>query len=110
MIGMALHGCVNALDNAGGQLARLTARQTRYGRIVDGYVDHLIWISIYLHLILRFLMGGMSPAVCFLGIAAALSHGLQSAAADYFRNSYLHFVKGRSRANLDSSSTLREDC
>src|SRR2546423_13643886 len=35
IVGMVLHVCSNALDNADGQLARLTRRQSREGRIVD---------------------------------------------------------------------------
>src|SRR6516162_6670533 len=49
IVGMLLHVCANALDNADGQLARLTGRQSREGRIIDSLVDHLIFISIYLN-------------------------------------------------------------
>src|SRR5262249_45498486 len=35
MVGMALHVCSNALDNADGQLARLTGTESRKGRIID---------------------------------------------------------------------------
>ena len=34
---------------------------------------------------------------------------LQGAAADYYRTSYLYFVKGRSFVDLDSSAALRLD-
>jgi hypothetical protein len=34
---------------------------------------------------------------------------LQGAAADYFRNAYLFFVKGRARADWDSSTNLRAE-
>ena len=108
--GMALHVLANALDNADGQLARMTGRTSRMGRIIDSLSDHLTWISIYVHLTLRYLAEGASPAVCLLAIAAALSHGLQGAAADYFRTSYLYFVKkGKSFVDLDSSAALRSD-
>src|SRR5690349_6686648 len=36
--GVVLHVFANALDNADGQLARLTGRQSREGRIVDSVV------------------------------------------------------------------------
>ena len=108
--GMALHVCANALDNADGQLARLTGAGSRKGRIIDSLADHLVFVSIYVHLALRYLVQGASPLVCLLAIAAGISHALQGAAADYFRTSYLYFVKkGKSFADLDSSAGLRLD-
>lgn len=108
--GMALHVCANALDNADGQLARLTGAGSRIGRIIDSLADHLVFVSIYVHLALRYLVEGASPLVCLLAIAAGISHALQGAAADYFRTSYLYFVKrAKSFADLDSSAALRSD-
>jgi CDP-alcohol phosphatidyltransferase len=107
--GMVLHICANALDNADGQLARLLNQKSRTGRVIDSLADHLIFLSIYVHLTLRCLVEGASPVVCLLALAAGVSHALQGAAADYFRNGYLYFVKGRSRADWDSSSSLRHD-
>lgn len=109
LIGMALHVIANALDNADGQLARLLNQNSRTGRLIDSVVDHVIWISIYVHLALRYLAQGGSTWVWALAIAAGLSHALQAAAADYYRNGYLYFVKGPSRTDFDSSSVLRED-
>jgi hypothetical protein len=107
--GMLLHVFANALDNADGQLARLTGRGSREGRIIDSLVDHIIFLNIYAQLTLRCLMEGASPTVCLLAIAAGISHGLQGAAADYYRNGYLYFVMGRSRAQLDSTENLRSE-
>src|SRR5437764_14940269 len=107
--GMVLHVCANALDNADGQLARLTHRQSRDGRIVDSIADHLVFVSVYVHLTLRYLFEGSSPAICLLALSAGVSHALQGAAADYYRNTYLYFVTARGRTDLDSSSELRSD-
>jgi hypothetical protein len=109
MAGMALHVCANALDNADGQLARLTCRESREGRIIDSIADHLTFVSIYLHLALRYLMQGSSPAIFLLAFAAGISHALQGAAADYYRNTYLYFVTSGARIDPDSSSRLRSD-
>ena len=109
IVGMALHVIANALDNADGQLARLTGRQSREGRILDSLADHLVFVSIYVHLALRYLIEGASPAICFLAVAAGISHAWQGAAADYYRASYLYFVKGKSFMDLDSSVALRSD-
>src|SRR5205085_6794784 len=99
LAGMILHVVANAFDNADGQLARLTNQQSRTGRILDPVVDHVIWLSIYIHLGLRLQLGGFSTA-WIIALAAGLSHGLQAGAADYCRNAYLYFGKGRSM--LDS--------
>ena len=107
--GMVLHVCSNALDNADGQLARLTRRESRKGRIIDSLADHLVFVSIYLHLVLRALAEGSSPAIWFLAIAAGISHALQGAAADYYRSTYLYFVANGTRAEIDSSSGLRSE-
>jgi phosphatidylglycerophosphate synthase len=107
IIGMAFHVCANALDNADGQLARLTHRENRDGRIIDSIADHLVFVSIYVHLTLRYLVAGFSPAICLLALAAGVSHALQGAAADYYRSSYLYFVTDRAGMGLDSSSALR---
>jgi len=109
IVGMALHVFANALDNADGQLARLTGNGSREGRVIDSLADHLIFVSIYVHLALRYLVEGASPLVCLLAVAAGISHALQGAAADYYRTSYLYFATGRSVAGLDSSVTLLSD-
>ena len=109
IIGMVLHVCANTLDNADGQLARLTHQESRQGRIIDSLADHLVFVSIYTHLTLRYLFEGSSPAICLLALAAGVSHALQGAAADYYRNTYLYFVTVRTQTDLDSSSELHLD-
>ena len=108
--GMMLHVCANTLDNADGQLARLTHRESRQGRIIDSVADHLVFVSVYLHLTLRCLFeGSSSPAIFLLAFAAGISHALQGAAADYNRSTYLYFVSSGARKGVDSSSDLRLD-
>jgi len=109
IIGMAVHVLANALDNADGQLARLTHRESREGRIVDSIADHLAFVSIYVHLAFRYVLGGSSPAVFLLALAAGVSHALQGAAADYYRSTYIYFVSDRAQMGLDFSSGLRSD-
>src|SRR5437667_11675399 len=74
--GMVFHVCANALDNADGQLARLTHRETREGRIIDSLADHIGFLSIYVHLTLRYVAEGSSPAICLLAMAAGISRAL----------------------------------
>lgn len=108
-IGMGLHIICNALDNADGQLARLTNKGSRAGRILDSISDHIVFVGIYVHLTLRCLAAGASPAVWLLAIAAGLSHAVQGGFADYARNAYLFLVAGRSRAEVDSAGRLRAE-
>src|SRR5947207_15007790 len=91
VVGMVLLVCANALDNADGQLARLTHRESREGRIIDSVADHMVFVSIYVHLTFLYRIVGSSPAICFLALAAGISHALQGAAADYYRSTYLYF-------------------
>jgi hypothetical protein len=109
IVGMVLHVCANALDNADGQLARLTQRESRKGRIIDSIADHLVFVSIYLHLVLRYVFEGSSPTIWFLALAAGISHALQGAAVDYYRSTYLYFVANGARIGIDSSTELRLD-
>src|SRR5437764_4523669 len=109
IVGMVLHVCANTLDNADGQLARLTHRESREGRIIDSIADHLVFVSVYLHLTLRCLFEGSSPAIFLLAFAAGISHALQGAAADYYRSTYLYFVTTGARTSVDSLSGLRSD-
>ena len=106
--GMVLHICANALDNADGQLARLTHQDSLKGRIIDSVADHLVFASIYVHLTLRYALEGSSPAIWLLALGAGISHALQGAAADYYRSTYLYFTSAAG-IELHSSSKLRLD-
>jgi CDP-alcohol phosphatidyltransferase len=106
--GMVMHVCANALDNADGQLARLTHRESRNGRIIDSIADHCVFASIYIHLALRCVFEGASPAVWLLALGAAVSHALQGAAADYYRSTFLYFANGAG-TDIDSASALHSD-
>jgi len=104
--GMFLHVCANALDNADGQLARLTNSGSREGRIIDSLCDHAGFLSIYIHLALRGFLHGGSPWILLLAFAAGMSHALQGAAADYYRNAYLFLARDRGNREWDSAETL----
>jgi CDP-alcohol phosphatidyltransferase len=104
--GMFLHVFANALDNADGQLARLTNRQSSSGRILDGIGDNLIYASIYVHLCLRFVAEGGSRGIWVVAVLAGLSHRFQSEAAEFCRDAYLRFAAGKLRS-LELSADLR---
>jgi hypothetical protein len=106
VVGMSLHIFANAMDNADGQLARLTNRQSPSGRVLDGIGDNLIYASVYVHLCFRFLAEGGSRGVWVVALLAGLSHRLQSEAAEFCRDAYLRFASGKLRS-LEISSDLR---
>jgi phosphatidylglycerophosphate synthase len=109
LLGIVLHVGANALDNADGQLARLLNQQSRKGRLLDGLVDYVIWLGIYLHLALRCTGPGGSSWIWVLAGMAILSHGWQAATADYCRNAYLYFAKSTREAGFDSSVALQNE-
>jgi phosphatidylglycerophosphate synthase len=94
VVGLLLIGVAEVLDSADGQLARLRGTSSRWGRILDGYVDNLRWISVYFFLLVRFVRGGafldVAPAhLLILVMLAGFSHSLQAAAADLVQGAYL---------------------
>ena len=106
---MGLHILSNAFDNADGQLARLTNTGSRAGpNPRQHFGSHYIFGD--LPAPRPALPGrGASPAIWLLALAAGLSHAVQGGFADYFRNAYLFFVAGPSRAEVDSSMRLRAE-
>ena len=106
-VGMALHVLTNALDNADGQLARLTNRGSLHGAIMDGFADYMVFLSVYVHLCLRYTAEGGTAAVWLLAVATAMSHAVQSMMIDYYRYGYMQFVAGKRSADANASETVR---
>ncbi|MEY2512589.1 MAG: hypothetical protein QOE26_3352 [Verrucomicrobiota bacterium] len=95
VVGMCLHVFANAMDNADGQLARLTNRYSPNGRVLDAIGDNLVFASVYVHLCLRFVAEGGSRGVWVVALLAGLSHRWQSAVAEFCRDAYLRFAIGK---------------
>lgn len=107
MIGILMLISAEALDSADGQLARMTDKKSMYGRILDGFGGNLWFISIYIHLCFRLIESGSSYTIFLLAIIAGISHSLQSAMADYYRNFYLYFVFGENKSEVVKSNELQ---
>jgi hypothetical protein len=107
MIGMFLLVWANSLDSADGQLARMTGRYSRIGRILDGAAGDLWFFSIYAGICLQ-LTPTWGVWIWILGAAAGYFHSKQAAMADYLRNFHLLFVNGRNGSELDDSRELKE--
>lgn len=115
------------LDCTDGQLARLTGKKSRMGRILDGVAGFTWFFPIYVALVYRFFVHhdiefgwlGLSdtPSNVFIATAVVLVlafvsgiHGLagQQRLADYYIQTHLFFLKGEKGSELDSSVRQRE--
>lgn len=117
IIGIFLLIWANLYDSADGQLARMTGKKTRLGRVLDGFAGDVWFFSIYFFICLR-LQGQNIPFTdikwgVWIWLAAAFSgficHGKQCQLADYYRNIHLYFLKGEKGSELDSYDKLRAE-
>ena len=119
--GIVLLMWANHYDSCDGQLARMTGKKTRWGRMLDGFAGDLWFISIYAAICLRltfqplpFGIGAEHGTIWGIGIWAlallsgTLCHSRQCALADYYRNIHLFFLKGESGSELDNFKQQRE--
>ena len=113
----------NFYDSADGQLARMTGKKTRLGRILDGAASEVWFIPIYIALVYRFYIyhrvefewlgiadtpqnvaiatGILFVLVCYSGFGC---HSRQCGLADYYRQIHLFFLKGEAGSELDNST------
>ena len=117
IIGILLLVWANLYDSADGQLARMTGKKTRWGRILDGFAGDVWFFTIYAAICLR-LQGENIPFTqihwgVWIWLLAAFSgficHGKQCQLADYYRNIHLYFMKGKSGSELDNFQKLRTE-
>lgn len=117
LIGILLLVWANIYDSTDGQMARLTGKKTRWGRILDGFAGDLWFFTIYAAICLR-LQGQPIPGTDMhwdIGIwllcafAGFICHGKQCQLADYYRNIHLFFLKGKRGSELDNFRSLREE-
>lgn len=109
VVGVLLLVWANLYDSCDGQLARMTGKKTRWGRILDGFAGDVWFFSIYFFIALR-----LTPVwgvwiwllCCFAGF---ICHGKQCQLADYYRNIHLYFIKGKEGSELDRSDKLTEE-
>lgn len=98
-----------ALDGADGQLARMSNRRSKTGRVLDGLSDSFKFLSVYVHIMARIFVATGSWWVFLVGFLAMWSHSAQSAFADYYRNLYIFFVYDPTKGELDQSERIVEE-
>lgn len=123
IVAVLLLAWANFYDSADGQLARMTGKKTRLGRILDGAASEVWFIPIYLSLVYRFYVHH-GWEFQYLGIADTAQntrivtllllgmvlysgfhcHSRQCGLADYYRQIHLFFLKGEAGSELDNSA------
>ena len=127
LVAIAMLMVADLLDCTDGQLARMTGKKSRLGRILDGMAGFVWFVPIYVALVWRFYRHhGLEFA--WLGIAdteqnvliataavfvLALISGFSGLAgqqrlADYYIQVHLFFLKGEKGSELDNSQKQQE--
>lgn len=111
IVGMLLLIWANSFDSADGQLARMTQQYSRLGRILDGLSGDFWFVAIYFAICFREnvtseVFSSYPYLIWIIAILAGLSHAKQAAAADYYRQFHLYFLKGKDGSELDSVDQL----
>lgn len=83
----------NTLDCMDGQLARLKKNGTKIGRVIDGFIDYVTSISVFIGIGVAMTSITGNPLYSWtLTIAAGISKALQNMFFDHYRNMYLENV------------------
>ena len=127
IIAIVLLMVADVLDCTDGQLARMTGKKSRLGRILDGLagfawflpIYHALVYRFYLHHDIEFSLLGIdnteqntyiaTAVVYLLGLMAGFGGlQIQQRLADYYIQVHLFFLKGEKGAELDNSSRQQE--
>lgn len=109
VIGILLLVWANLYDSADGQLARMTGKKTRWGRVLDGFAGDVWFFTIYAAICLRLQEKWGIWIWLLCAFAGFVCHGKQCQLADYYRNIHLFFLKGEQGSELERSEKLREE-
>lgn len=128
IVGAGCYFLSNVLDCADGQIARLKKNGSRIGRIVDGFIDYVVSIAVFLGIAIALASGaraGVVPpfASAVLGLTdassiivyawvltalAGASTAYQAFHFDLVRNDYMKFVYGKG-SSLETEITEFEE-
>lgn len=127
IIGILLLFWAYVYDCTDGQLARMTGKKSKLGRILDGAAGYAWYIPIYAALIYRFYnhhdlefgwlgiadSNTATPVATLVAFALAAVSGIiclagQQRTADYYIQVHLFFLKGEKGAELDNSVKQKE--
>ena len=127
IIAVVLLMVADILDCTDGQLARMTGKKSRMGRILDGVagfawfipIYHVLVYRFYLHHDIEFSLLGIADTQQNVLIATAVVYALgliagiaglagQQRLADYYIQVHLFFLKGEKGSELDNSKRQQE--
>ena len=127
VIALLMLFAADIFDTIDGQLARMTGKTSRMGRILDGSAGFVWYIPIYLGLVYRFyhhhalefgwigladteqyIMMATIVVLILAFISGFLGISAQQRQADYFIQTHLFFLKGENGSELDSSRRQQE--
>jgi hypothetical protein len=95
LLGSTLFVLAGIFDSSDGQLARLGGKSTKFGLVLDGVCDNIVFGSAYVAGVLA-----MAPiwghwALWPVALLAGLCHSLQSSMLDFYNREYLVFGLGK---------------
>ncbi len=112
LLGAILLIWADSFDSADGQLARMTGKYSRLGRILDGLSGDLWFAAIYIAICLR--ENDTSPFFSanpwLIWVTAAVTgicHASQAALADYYRQFHLFMLKGLAGSELENTDDIK---
>lgn len=106
LIGIFLLIWANLYDSCDGQLARMTGKKTRWGRILDGFAGDVWFFAIYVAIACRLTPTWGIWIWLLCSFSGFICHGKQCQLADYYRNIHLYFLKGETGSELDNAAKL----
>ena len=109
LLGIFLLVWANLYDSCDGQLARMTGKKTRLGRILDGFAGDAWFFTIYFFICLRLTPTWGIWIWLLAAVSGLICHAKQCQLADYYRNIHLFFLKGVSGSELDNTDKLTEE-
>lgn len=100
----------NTLDCMDGQLARLKLNGTKIGRVIDGFIDYITSISVFLGIgIAMTSITGNASYSWILTVLAGISKALQNMFFDHYRNMYLEHVYNKASGLEDEIKEYSEE-
>lgn len=112
LIGILLIILSVILDESDGQVARLTKKYSNFGRTLDGFVDFLVYFSIYIALCVRlfnvnipFTETAWGFWIIPVAAVALWCFGAQARTLDYFKNLHMYMIKNGDGKRNELSKT-----
>lgn len=100
------------LDESDGQVARLTKKYSNFGRTLDGFIDFLVYFSIYIALCIRLFNVNIPFTETAWGFwiipVAAIAlwcFGTQARTLDYLKNLHMYMIKNGAGKRNELSKT-----